>query len=254
MKREKMKNFRIILFKLGTVIFCLCLWACGDANGTVKQNDPESEFEAARERMVEKQIKKRGIRDADILESFLKVPRHRFVPEAYLKMAYDDGPLPIGEGQTISQPYIVAYMTQVLDISRTDKILEIGTGSGYQAAILGELSDSVFTIEIIASLGNKADKVLQEMGYSNVKVKIGDGYEGWEEHAPFDAIIVTCAPTEIPAALKHQLKEGGRMVIPIGSSYRQELVYLRKINKQLIKERTLPVLFVPMVDTTGKKY
>jgi len=249
-----MNNFRIIVFKLVTVIFCLCLWACGDANGKVEKNNFESGFQASREQMVEKQIKRRGITDSDILESFLKVPRHRFVPEEYLSMAYTDRPLPIGEGQTISQPYIVAYMTQVLSLSRTDKILEIGTGSGYQAAILGELCDSVFTIEIIESLATKATNLLSEMGYKNVKVKIGDGYQGWEEHAPFDAIIVTCAPTEIPAALKSQLKEGGRMVIPIGSSYHQELVYLRKINRQLVKERAFPVLFVPMVDSSGKKY
>jgi len=162
--------------------------------------------------------------------------------------------LPIGEGQTISQPYIVAYMTQILNLSKTDKVLEIGTGSGYQAAILGELSNSIYTIEIITSLGSRASRLLQEMGYSNIKVKIGDGYQGWEEYAPFDAIIVTCAPTEIPNALKNQLKEGGRIIIPVGSLYYQNLVYLRKVNNQIKEEKVFPVRFVPMVNTSGKKY
>jgi len=232
----------------------MCCLGCGKADEKFRQSTSESGFQAARIRMVEEQIKRRGVKDSVILESFLKVPRHRFVPKEYLKMAYADRPLPIGEGQTTSQPYIVAYMTKILDLSRNDKILEIGTGSGYQAAILGELSDSVFTIEIIASLGNKARELLREMGYSNVKVKIGDGYQGWEEYAPYDAIIVTCAPTEIPVALKRQLRDGGRMIIPVGSSRYQDLIYMRKIENQLIEERVFPVLFVPMVDTTGKKY
>jgi len=249
-----MNNSQIIRFSLGFIIYCFCFLTCGETNGKIKQTALDVSFQTDRKQMVEVQLKQRGIEDPAILEAFLKVPRHRFVPEELSGLAYSDRPLPIGEGQTISQPFIVAYMTKILNISRSDKILEIGTGSGYQAAILGELSDSVFTIEIIASLGHKADKLLQEMGYGNVKVKIGDGYQGWEEYAPFDAIIVTCAPTEIPVALKAQLKAGGRMIIPVGSFYHQELVYLRKINDQLIEESVFPVLFVPMVDTTGKKY
>jgi len=209
---------------------------------------------AKREQMVAHQIKRRGIKDPKIINAFLKVERHRFVPERYLSNAYEDRPLPIGEGQTISQPYIVAFMTDVLNLSRSDKVLEIGTGSGYQAAILGELSDSVFTIEINEPLGRKADKLLKKLGYTNVKVKVGDGYKGWEDHAPYDAIIVTCAPSHVPAPLKEQLKEGGRMIIPVGRKFNQNLVLLRKTDNTLKEEKVLPVLFVPMVDPTGKKY
>lgn len=209
---------------------------------------------AEREQMVVHQIKRRGIKDPKIINAFLKVERHRFVPKRYLANAYEDRPLPIGEGQTISQPYIVAFMTDVLNLSRSDKVLEIGTGSGYQAAILGELSDNVFTIEINEPLGKRADKLLKELGYTNVKVKIGDGYKGWKEHAPYDAIIVTCAPSHVPAPLKEQLKEGGRMIIPVGGRFNQSLVLLRKIDNALEEENVLPVLFVPMVDPTGKKY
>ena len=209
---------------------------------------------AEREQMVVHQIKGRGIKDPKIINAFLKVERHRFVLERYLPNAYEDRPLPIDEGQTISQPYIVAFMTDALNLSRSDKVLEIGTGSGYQAAILGELSDHVFTIEINAPLGRKADKLLKELGYTNVKVKIGDGYKGWEDHAPYDAIIVTCAPSHVPAPLKEQLKEGGRMIIPVGGTFSQSLVLLRKTDNVLEEENVLPVLFVPMVDPSGKKY
>ena len=209
---------------------------------------------AEREQMVVHQIKGRGIKDPNIINAFLKVERHRFVLERYLPNAYEDRPLPIGEGQTISQPYIVAFMTDVLNLSRSDKVLEIGTGSGYQAAILGELSDHVFSIEINGPLGRKADKLLKELGYTNVKVKVGDGYKGWKEHAPYDAIIVTCAPSHVPAPLKEQLKEGGRMIIPVGGRFNQSLVLLRKTDKVLEEENVLPVLFVPMVDPSGKKY
>ncbi|NQV15184.1 protein-L-isoaspartate(D-aspartate) O-methyltransferase [bacterium] len=243
-----------VLLHLGLVLTGVCVLAWSELDGELKQNASKSDFQARRKQMVEEQLKKRGIKDPIILESFLKVPRHRFVPLEHISLAYQDRPLPIGEGQTISQPYIVAFMTQVLDLSAADKILEIGTGSGYQAAILGELCDSVFTIEIVAPLGNRAKQLLGEMGYDNIKVKIGDGYQGWKEYAPFDAIIVTCAPTRIPKALKNQLREGGRMIIPVGSAYRQDLVLLRKIKNRLVEERVLPVLFVPMVDTTGKKY
>ena len=247
--------------KIENTLFLICLFSlancvlAGDVfKGELVQNLSGSDFQKQRLEMVENQIKKRGINDSVILETFLRVPRHRFVPEEIKHLAYSDHPLPIGEEQTISQPYIVAFMTQALHLSTRDKILEIGTGSGYQAAILGELCDSVFTIEIIASLGNRAKLLLEELGYDNIKVKIGDGYQGWKEHAPFDAIIVTCAPTQVPTTLKNQLKEGGRMIIPVGSSYRQDLVLLRKVNNQLVEEKVLPVLFVPMVDPTGKKY
>jgi protein-L-isoaspartate(D-aspartate) O-methyltransferase len=204
--------------------------------------------------MVENQMITRGIDEKDIIDALMKVKRHLFVPDEYRSRAYGDHPLPIGEGQTISQPYIVAFMTQVLDLKRTDKVLEIGTGSGYQAAVLGELSDFVYTIEINEPLGNRSKKLLKDLGYSNVKVKIGDGYKGWKEYAPFDAIIVTCAPTHVPSPLKEQLKEGGRMIIPVGESYNQKLLYIKKINNELKQQSEFPVRFVPMVDEKGKKY
>lgn len=249
-----MNSIKIMIFHLVLIVVCFYGAGCGEANKNIGQKSSDAGFQEKRKQMVENQIMNRGIKDSLIVKAFLKVPRHQFVPKKYQRIAYSDRPLPIGDGQTISQPYIVAYMTQVLNLSRTDKVLEIGTGSGYQAAILGELNDSVFTIELLASLGKKASSLLSEMNYSNIKVKIGDGYQGWEEYAPFDAIIVTCAPTEIPVALKNQLKEGGRMIIPVGSSYYQELVYLRKIDNQLLEQKVLPVMFVPMVDSTGRKY
>jgi len=227
---------------------------CNMGNMNASENTTPSSYSSERKRMVEYQIKARGIDDQKVIDAFLKVERHRFVPDRYIPHAYEDRPLPIGQGQTISQPYIVAFMTHVLSLSRTDKVLEIGTGSGYQAAILGELSDNVFTVEVIPSLGRRAEDLLRELGYENVRVKIGDGYEGWKEHAPFDAIIVTCAPTHVPEPLKEQLKEGGRMIIPVGEAYNQNLVLLRKIGDTLKQERTLPVRFVPMINEAGDKY
>ena len=204
--------------------------------------------------MVKTQIEGRGIVNADVLAALQKVERHRFVPERYVSEAYSDHPLPIGEGQTISQPYIVAFMTEVLKLKRSDKVLEIGTGSGYQAAILGELCDSVYTIEIVEVLGKQAAKLLDDLGYDNIQVMVGDGYKGWPEYAPFDAIIVTCSPTEVPKPLQEQLAEGGRMVIPVGERYAQELVLLTKRGGKLRKDHILPVRFVPMVDSTGTTY
>ena len=224
------------------------------ANSHQSEKDVSDRYAAERKQMVEEQIVARGIREKNIIDAFLRVERHRFVPERYAAHAYEDGPLPIGEGQTISQPYIVAYMTHVLNLSRSDKVLEIGTGSGYQAAILAELSDHVYTIEIDDTLGRRAARLLKELGFENIKVKIGDGYKGWEEYAPFDAIIVTCSPSHIPEPLKEQLKEGGRMIIPVGESYDQKLVYIEKINDQLRQRNEFPVLFVPMVDEKGRSY
>ena len=167
--------------------------------------------------MVKTQIESRGITDKKVLEAFIKVERHKFVLPQYIPYAYNDSPLPIDEGQTISQPYIVAFMTDVLDLGKEDKVLEIGTGSGYQAAILAEICDSVFTIEIFEKLGKKAGTLFSQLGYENIFCRIGDGYQGWPEQAPFDAIIVTCAPEKVPNPLKEQLAEGGRMIIPVGS-------------------------------------
>lgn len=214
----------------------------------------QDSYQKQRENMVRYQIEERGVRNTKVLKAMRKVERHFFVPEAVRSYAYEDRPLPIGYGQTISQPYIVAYMTEILDLDRQEKVLEIGTGSGYQAAILAEICDSVYTIEVVPELGNKAKNILKFLGYDEVKIKIGDGYQGWEEYAPFDAIIVTCAPTHIPEKLKEQLREGGRMIIPVGERYIQQLVFLEKKNGKLKQKNVLPVLFVPMVDEEGKPY
>lgn len=214
----------------------------------------QSDFEKQRERMVYQQIQMRGITNSVVLDAFRKVPRHRFVLPEYLEYAYSDTPLPINEGQTISQPYIVAFMTEALGLKPTDKVLEIGTGSGYQAAILAQICDSVFSIEIFEMLGKKANSVFHELGYSNIYCKIGDGYKGWSEKAPFDAIIVTCSPTHVPQALKGQLAEGGRMIIPVGEERVQQLVLLQKKKGKVIEKNVLPVRFVPMLDIDGEKY
>jgi protein-L-isoaspartate(D-aspartate) O-methyltransferase len=200
------------------------------------------------ETMIATQIVSRGIQDTQLIEAMRKVPRHLFVPKNRRDSAYDDRPLPIGEGQTISQPYIVAFMTKALDISLEDTVLEIGTGSGYQAAILAEIVREVYTIEIIAKLGVAAQVRLKKMGYKNISVKIGDGYEGWYEKAPFDGVIVTCAPEKIPKSLIDQLANSGRMIIPVGEKRGiQKLVLIRKDKGMVIKKEVMDVLFVPMV-------
>lgn len=206
--------------------------------------------------MLETQIRARGIKDDVVLNAMRKVDRHKFVPEEIRHQAYSDRPLPIGEGQTISQPYIVALMTDLLELKSGDKVLEVGTGSGYQAAILAELVGYVYTIEIIEPLALSAGRLLKELGYGNVEVKIGDGYIGWEECAPFDAIIVTAAPPHIPQPLLDQLKEGGRLVIPVGDYY-QELRKITKVKGQIKSKNVSPVVFVPMtgeyVKSGGKR-
>ena len=196
--------------------------------------------------MVERQLRWRGIRDADVLRVMGAVPREKFVPKELQTSAYDDRPLPIGYGQTISQPYIVAFMTEQLQPKKTQRVLEIGTGSGYQAAVLSDLVAEVYTIEIVRPLAERAEAVLRELGYKNVHVKAGDGYKGWPEHAPFDAIIVTAAPDHVPAPLVEQLKEGGRMVIPVGKSGAQELYLLEKRGGQVKQTAVIPVRFVPL--------
>jgi len=195
--------------------------------------------------MVKEQIIKRGIKDKRVIEAMRKVRRHEFVPEEYRHLAYSDQPLPIGYEQTISQPYIVALMTELLNLKGNEKVLEIGTGSGYQAAILAELTKEVYTIEILEPLAISAKNRLKKLGYENVKVRCGDGYKGWPEHAPFDGIIVTCAPEHIPDPLVEQLKVGGRMVIPVGK-YLQELVLITKTEHGIEKRSVAPVAFVPM--------
>jgi protein-L-isoaspartate(D-aspartate) O-methyltransferase len=203
-------------------------------------------FTARRKEMVEKQVHGRGVMDRRVLLAMIKVERHKFVPDELCDMAYEDTPLPIRFDQTISQPYIVGFMTEQLKISPEDKVLEIGTGSGYQAAILGELAKEVYTVEVVKQLGDQATAKLEKLGYKNVHVRIADGYKGWPEEAPFDAIIATAAPLEIPETLVAQLKPGGRMIIPIGAIF-QELYLVTRTANGYDKKPILPVKFVPMV-------
>ncbi len=209
--------------------------------------EEERYLKEARERMVDL-IRSRGIKDERVISAMLKVPRHLFVDKSQWKSAYDDRPLPIGYGQTISQPYIVALMTESLGIKKGEKVLEIGTGSGYQAAILAELTDKVYSVEIIEELGKRADRVLKNLGYK-VKIKIDDGYNGWEEYAPFDAIIVTCAPDHVPPPLIQQLKIGGRMVIPVGPTGLYQTLWLikKEAEEKLVYKNLGDVLFVPLL-------
>ena len=197
--------------------------------------------------MVKNQLERRGIQDEDVLRVMRETPRHLFVPENLMGAAYEDVPLPIGEGQTISQPYIVALMTELLKLNGNERILEIGTGSGYQAAILSPLVKAVYSIEIVKSLAENADKKLKEMQYHNVTVKWGDGYQGWEEHAPYDAIIVTAAPDLVPQNLLDQMKIGGRLVIPVGTNFQKLKVITRMRDGKIGEENIISVRFVPMV-------
>ncbi len=243
-KKNRFKKFPPIYFIL---IVLVCVLSC------IMAQQPDI-FQSKRLNMVKMQIEARGITDPVVLKAFREVPRHRFVLPAYLSRAYEDNPLPIDEGQTISQPYIVAFMTETLKLKASDKVLEIGTGSGYQAAILAEICDSVFSIEIFETLGIKARQVFDELMYRNIYTKIGDGYQGWPEHAPFDAIIVTCSPSHIPQPLKDQLAEGGRMIIPVGESHVQHLVLLEKRKGKIREKSVLPVRFVPMIDAKKEAY
>jgi len=206
----------------------------------------EQDFARRREEMVKQQIEKRGIKDASTLAALRKTPRHLFVPQSIINDAYDDRPLPIGYGQTISQPFIVAYMTEIVKPKPDHRVLEIGTGSGYQAAVLAEIVKEVYTIEIIDSLGSQAQNRLSKLNYKNITVKTGDGYYGWKDKSPFDAIIVTAAAEHIPPPLIEQLKEGGRMIIPVGSPFMVQQLML--VEKKAGKARTtsmIPVRFVP---------
>ena len=243
------------------ILLCLCLYlsffSCCyqgvNSSNSVKgqtegASNAQDEYKRERQEMVEQHIRARGIKDESVLRAMIKVPRHKFVPEDMAKHSYIDSPLPIGLNQTISQPFIVAYMTEAADISKKDKVLEIGTGSGYQAAILGELAREVHTIEIIPELAERSKQVLQDLGYKNVFVKSGNGYLGLPEQAPFDAIVVTAAPDEIPQALVDQLAVDGKMVIPVGKT-NQEMIVIKKTKKGVTEKRTMQVRFVPM---TGK--
>lgn len=214
-------------------------------------NDAEVELMAARETMMKQDIERRGVKNRAVLDAMRSVPRHEFVESEYKAMAYDDRPLPIAEGQTISQPYIVAAMTELVDPRPGDVMLEVGTGSGYQAAVLAEIVEHVYTIEIIPILGKTAEEKFQSLELSNISVRVGDGYAGWPEHAPFDGIIVTCGAEEVPQPLVDQLKPGGKMVIPVGPFHAvQELLVITKNKDGSVGRRSvMPVRFVPM---TGK--
>jgi protein-L-isoaspartate(D-aspartate) O-methyltransferase len=211
-----------------------------------EQNDDSSRWKSKAKKMVEDQMVSRGIKDKKVLQALENTPRHLFVPKTLQDFAYADRPLPIGQGQTISQPYIVAIMTELLELKGDEKVLEIGTGSGYQAAILSQLVDTCDTIELISDLADQASALLKRQGYDNVVAKNGDGYKGWPEHAPFDCIIITAAPEEIPEKLVEQLKPGGRMVVLVGKLF-QQLLLITKTEKGIKKKNIIPVRFVPMV-------
>jgi len=234
-----MKKWSVILLIFVCSLFSLC-----------SQEDKKKSYEEKRARMVKYDIEGRGIKDKRVLDAMLKIPRHLFVDEDYRKHAYGDHPLPIDAKQTISQPYIVALMTEAVKLKANDRILEIGTGSGYQAAVLAELAAEIYTIEIKKVLAEKSASLLKKLGYKNITVKHGDGYFGWKAHAPFNVIIITAAANKVPQPLIDQLKQGGCMILPLHSTdYYQTLTIFRKKDNKLVKEEIIPVRFVPM---TGK--
>lgn len=228
----------------------MMLFSCSGQSDSGKTD--EEGYTKERLYMVEQQIVRRNVVDTLVLDAMRAVPRHLFVPKRHRDESYRDGPLPIGHEQTISQPYIVAIMTELLRINSSSKILEIGTGSGYQAAVLGEISDSVYSIEIIDALASRADSLLDSLGYVNIHIRAGDGYGGWPERAPFDAIIVTAAPPHIPEPLVEQLKVGGRLVVPVGN-FSQDLVVVTKTADGITQQSIFPVRFVPMTGEIQEK-
>jgi protein-L-isoaspartate(D-aspartate) O-methyltransferase len=234
--------------KIGPVVLLGGISLVASLAALVQGAQSDDGFREARQTMVAWQLQRRDITDPRVLIAMGKVPRHRFVPQALESQAYGDYPLPIGSGQTISQPYIVALMTQWAEVHQGDRVLEVGTGSGYQAAVLAELTDRVFSVELLPELAQQAAARLKALGYDQVRVKTGDGYQGWPEEAPFDAIVVTAAPSRVPEALETQLKESGRLVIPLEDPYGgQTLVRFRKVQGKLREEASLPVRFVPLV-------
>ncbi|MBN2476649.1 MAG: protein-L-isoaspartate(D-aspartate) O-methyltransferase [Pirellulales bacterium] len=232
-----------IAWKGPVLIGCLAAVCLVATDARAQHRDPLAEF---RNLMVDQEIVAAGVDDPRVVEAMRTTPRHEFVSVSQRRYAYLDMALPIGESQTISPPFVVALMTESLDPQPTDKVLEIGTGSGYQAAVLSGLVREVYTIEIVRSLGLRAERTLKRLRYDNVHVKVGDGFQGWPEHAPFDKIIVTCSPERVPPALVAQLKEGGRIVIPVGERYDQTLCLLKKVNGKMVSEALRPTLFVPM--------
>jgi protein-L-isoaspartate(D-aspartate) O-methyltransferase len=238
-----------------TLCVLVVLAGCGGSGRG--ENDSKAPYSAdvytaARLKMVRTQIVARGVTDSVVVAAMRRVPRHLFVPEEYRASAYSDTPLPIGLGQTISQPYVVALMTEALELKGGEKVFEVGTGSGYQAAVLAEMGAEVYTMEIVEELAEKAAERLKALGYSKVHVRAGDAYQGWVEHSPFDAVIVTAAPDHIPQPLVDQLKVGGRMVIPVGEGY-QDLILLTKTRTGVVKKSLGPVVFVPMTGQASEK-
>ena len=247
-KRSVLRD-AVVLMVL-TIIGVTMVWTTGSG-----AECDETEFKKQRDRMVDRQIVARGVRNASVIQAMRSVPRHCFIPERYEQRAYYDSPVPIGHGQTISQPYIVAIMSELLGVKPGQRVLEVGTGSGYQAAVLAAMGVEVFSIEIVAPLGKEAERILRNLGYDKVRTRIGDGYKGWSQQAPFDGIIVTAAPSRIPRPLKDQLADNGRMVIPVGPVHGiQQLYLLRKVDGKIIQEKIFDVRFVPMVDEEGRGY
>lgn len=257
MTREDRPHRRSRIGRYAVVAVALCALGFGAGAVMAQQAsagggaDDTGAPTAAHVRMVEQEIRDRGIRDERVLRAMLDVPRHKFVPTAVQEEAYGDGSLPIGEGQTITQPYVVAHMTEALELAPDARVLEVGTGSGYQAAILAEIAAEVYTIEIVPELAERAAEVLDAIGYDNVYTRLGDGYRGWPEAAPFDGIVVTAAPDEVPAPLVEQLAVGGRLVIPVGK-FVQTVRVITKTADGVNSETTIPVRFVPMTGEVQK--
>lgn len=235
------------MFRLFILVFGLIFIQVAEVKPTAGEDSRSEHWVAMRRQMIESQIRNRGVKDSRVLEALQKVPRHEFVSPEFEEQAYADGPLPIGHGQTISQPYIVAFMTDLLGVKPEEKVFEVGTGSGYQAAVLGELAKEVYTVEIVKPLYEEAQARLKRLGYRNIFVRFGDGTEGWPEAAPFDKMMVTAAGLKIPERLVAQLKEGGRLVMPVGDR-EQILIVGEKRNGILQETRTIPVRFVPLVE------
>jgi protein-L-isoaspartate(D-aspartate) O-methyltransferase len=245
----------MIVFKVLQIalLVLIAMFSFAFAEGDSVFYSPDSDsYKTERLQMVRKQIESRGVTDEKVLEAMRTVPRHLFVPRSHIKLAYSDGPLPIGHDQTISQPYIVALMTELLELKGGERVLEIGTGSGYQTAVLAEIVDTVYSIEIICELTKSAQEILDKLGYSNALLRCADGYRGIPDAAPFDRVIVTAAPDHIPDPLIEQLSIGGRMVLPVGDFY-QELVIVEKTKDGVIKKRSIPVRFVPMTGEAQDK-
>ena len=233
----------------GQLLLCLLLSCAAVVSGTTATALDQDSYAQQRERLVTQEIERAGVSDPRVLDSMRQTPRHEFMPDAVRRFAYNDVAVPIGGQQTISPPYVVAYMTEQLRPEPTDRVLEIGTGSGYQAAVLSPLVADVYTIEIVATLAHRAERTLRRLGYDNIHVRAGDGFQGWPERAPFDKIIVTCSPEQIPQPLVDQLREGGQMIIPVGERYQQNLFRVTKSDGELLREPLQATLFVPMTGT-----